>query len=61
MQLLYYDEDNTVIDVEDIIIYDLKKNKSQTEKLYVMLFNDDTYEIIDYDRYELNLLGAYIY
>lgn len=61
MQLLYYDEDDKVIDVEDIIIHDLKKNKSQTEELYVALFDNDTYEIIDYDRYELNLLGAYIY
>lgn len=61
MQVVYYDKNNVVIDVEDVNICDLKKNKSQTEELYLGILDKDTSELIDYDRYEINLLGAYIY
>lgn len=61
MQIVYYDENNTVMDIEDIYIGNLKKNKTKTEELYLTIWDNDTYEPIEYDRYEVNLLGAYIY
>lgn len=61
MQIVYYDKNNVVIDVEDVTIWDLKKNKSKKEELYLSIWDNDTYEPIDYNRYEINLIGAYIY
>lgn len=60
-QIVYYDENNNVIDAENIHIDELKKNRIQTEELYLDLFDNKTYDQIDYKRYEINLLGAYIY
>lgn len=60
-QIVYYDENNNVIDAENIHIDELKKNSTQTEELYLELFDNKTYDQIDYKRYEIKLLGAYIY
>ncbi len=60
-QIIYYDENNNVIDIENLYINSLKKNKIKTNELYLYIFDNETYEKIDYKRYEINLLGAYIY
>lgn len=60
-QIVYYDENDNVIDAENIYISELKKNRTQTQELYLDIFDNETYNKIDYERYEINLLGAYIY
>lgn len=60
-QITYYNEENKIINVENIGIFDLEKRKTQTEEFCLYEFNEkeETYE--DYARYEVKLLGAYIY
>lgn len=60
-QVVYYDDSDKVIDAEDVYIYDLKKGKEENYPLDLTLWNDETYEQVDYNRYEINLIGAYIY
>lgn len=60
-QIVYYDENNTVIDVENAYVEELKKNRTQTRKIYLDIWDNKTYNKIEYNRYEINLLGAYIY
>lgn len=60
-QLVYYDENDNVIDIENIYVDELKKNRTKTEELYLGIFDNETYSPIEYKRYEINLLGAYIY
>lgn len=60
-QIVYYDYKDKVIDVEDIHIYDIKKNKTENEELYLTVWDNKTYKPIEYKRYEINILGAYIY
>lgn len=60
-QIVYYDKNNNVMDIEDIYMYDLKKKRTQVEELMLDIFNNETYESVEYEKYEIKLLGAYIY
>lgn len=59
-QILYYKENN-VINAETYGMWDLKKNKSEKEIIYTNLYDENTYEDIEYDKYEIVYGGAYIY
>lgn len=60
-QITYYNEEDKIMNVENIGIFDLEKRKAQTEEFCLYEFNEkeETYE--NYARYEVKLLGAYIY
>lgn len=60
-QILYYDKENNVIDVEYVSLYEIKKKRTQTETMYLEIFDKKTYDAVEYEKYEVNLLGAYIY
>lgn len=60
-QVIYYDENDKLMDIEDIYVYDLKKYRTQTEELYSNIWDNETDNPVEYKRYEINLLGAYIY
>lgn len=60
-QIVYYDEDDKIIDVENINFYEIKKKRTQTENIDKVLYDKQTYDEINYSRYEVNLLGASIY
>lgn len=60
-QITYYDENDNIMDIEDICIYDLKKNRTQTEEIYPNIWDNETDSAVEYKRYEVKLLGAYIY
>lgn len=60
-QVLYYDDNYNVIDVEDIYFWELKKNKTQNQEWDLSLWDNKTYDKVEYKKYEINLLGAYIY
>lgn len=60
-QIVYYDKDNNVMDIDNIYMYDLKKKRTQVEELSLNIWNNKTYDIVKYEKYEIKLLGAYIY
>lgn len=60
-EVLYYDVNGTVMDVEYVSLFELKKNRTQDEELYISLWDNNTYENIDFEKYEIKFLGAYIY
>lgn len=60
-QITYYDENNNIMDIEDIYMYDLEKYRTQKQEIYPNIWDNEKEVLVEYNRYEVNLLGAYIY
>jgi hypothetical protein len=58
---VYYDENDNIIDVEDWCYFDITKNKTVKEDIYIGLYDTNTCEDISYDRVETKLVNAYRY
>lgn len=58
--IVYYDENNNILDIEETIDVDIKKNKSGTINAYG-IWNELTNEKVKYDHYEVILNSAISY
>ena len=60
-QILFYDEMDNVMDVENIYLTEIEKNETQEQEVNLFLWDNNTYDEVKFNRYEINFLGAYIY
>ncbi len=60
-QITYYDKENKIIDLQNVCISSLEKKKTRIEELFLYVWNNKEEDYEEYDRYEVKLLGAYIY
>lgn len=58
--IIYYDSSNKIIDIENFSEYELRKNKEFEIHDYY-LYRENTYEKVEYDKYEVILNCAYSY
>lgn len=59
--VVYFDEEDNILAVETCNEYDIGKNKEFEIEEYKKLYADETYEEIQYSRYEVFLASAYTY
>lgn len=60
--IIYYDKDNNILDIEETYEFDIEQNKTKT--IYgggCKYFNEDTWEKLEYDHYEVVLNSAIHY
>lgn len=60
-QIVYYDKNDNVIDVETVYVNEIKRNRTEKRELYLGIWDSNTFEEMNYRNYEIKLLGAYIY
>ena len=59
--LIYYDENNNILGVDTIYEYDIDKNSNFKLEEFKILNEDESYDEVEYLRYELVLGSAYTY
>lgn len=59
-EIIYYDEKDNVIAVEELYEFDIRRNKTFEIEEYISLYDSESYDEIPYSRYEIRLVEAYI-
>lgn len=59
--VVYYNEENQIIDIEFVEEFDIKKKRKFEIFSYLDVYDRKTYEPVSYSRYEVVLLEAYAY
>ena len=59
--LIYFDENDNILAVDNIYEYDIGKKKKFEIEEYLELYDDEYFEEVPYSRYEVVLTSAYSY
>ena len=59
--LIYFDENDNILAVDNIYEYDIGKRKKFEIEEYLELYDDEYFEKVPYSRYEVVLASAYSY
>lgn len=59
MVVVYYDDKDNILDINEWDFYDVKKKDIDEEDIYIDLYNFDTNESVDFSRYDVLLQEAY--
>ena len=59
--VIFYNENNHILDVKYVSEFELRKNKKFELDTYLNIYTSESYEEKNYTRYEVKLLDAYAY